>query len=270
LIQTFDAGQEPSMSLAIPSVRQRAVLRAMAWALIGVIYAPLFVILHGLLEPRFDGAAYTAAAAVAGGVGAAFYGARHVALAASLIGAVSALFMLVLFDGDAVLWHLAVLAGMIGLLTGLAVDFPSRCTTNVLAKVLAGGLTGALCGAFVTGASSLAGLTLSMAAVVAFLVSVNGVIYVASVRYVSRATAAIPGRFCGLTEGAIIAIIAVIVAGSVWGFAGTLMEGRTDLLAEVMNDAAVRMPALVAAGCVAGGITGALLELFDFDWIDDL
>jgi hypothetical protein len=30
------------------------------------------------------------------------------------------------------------------------------------------------------------------------------------------------------------------------------------------------MPALVAAGCVAGGITGALLELFDFDWIDDL
>jgi len=258
------------MPLVMTSTRQRAVLRAVAWALIGVIYAPLFVILHALLAPELHGGAYPAAAAVAGGVGAAFYGARQVALAASLIGAGSALLMVVLFDGQAVLWHLALVAGGIGLLTGLAVDFPSRCVTHVPGKVLAGGLTGGLCGALLMGASTLVGLALSMAAVIAFLVSVNGVIYVASVRHVTRVTASIPVRFCGLTEGVIIAVIAIIVAASVWGFAGTLSDRHGDLVAAVMNDSAAQMPVLVAAGLGAGGITGALLELFDFDWIDDL
>jgi len=258
------------MSPAMISTRRRAVLRAMAWALIGVIYAPLFAILHGLLVLELNDGAYAVAAAVAGGVGAAFYGARQVALAASLIGAAAALFLLVLFDGHAALWQLALLAGTVGLLAGLVVDFPSRCTSNVLAKVVAGALTGGLCGALVTGASTLTSLTLSMAAVVAFLVSVNGVIYVASVRHVSRVTATIPSRYCGLTEGLIIAVIAVIVAGSVWGFAGSLMEQRDDLLSVVMSQSATQMPVLVVAGLMAGGITGALLELFAFDWIDDL
>jgi hypothetical protein len=252
------------------SPSQRATVRAIAWALIGVIYVPLFVILHALLAPQLAGAAYAVAAAVAGGVGAAFYGARHVALAASLIGAFSAVLLIVVLDGAATLWLLSAVAAGVGLVTGLLVDFPSRCTSNVLGKVLAGALTGALCGALLSGVSMLANLDLSMVAVVAFLVSVNGVVYVASVRPITRITASIPNRFCGITEGVIIAVIAVIVAASVWGFAGTLMEHRDDLLAMVVTESAMVMPALVAAGFIAGGITGALLELFDFDWIDDL
>lgn len=258
------------MRLTMSSPYQRAAVRAMVWSLIGVIYVPLFVVLHALLVARLGGAAYVAAAAVAGAVGAAFYGARQLALVASLIGALSALAVLVIFDGVVPLVHLAVLASGLGLVTGLVLKFPYRCTTNVLAKVLAGALTGAFCGALLTGAATLLDVTLSMAAVVAFLVSVNGVIYVASVRQVARVTASIPPRFCGLTEGVIIAIIATIVAASVWGFAGTLMEQQDGLLAAVMRDSAVRMPALIAAGFIAGGITGALLELCDLEWIDDL
>ena len=55
-----------------------------------MIYAPLFVVLQQLLSPALSGYATVLAAAVAGAIGATFYGARQLALAATLIGVLCA------------------------------------------------------------------------------------------------------------------------------------------------------------------------------------
>ena len=60
-----------------------------------MIYAPLFVVLKQLLSPALSGYATVLAAAVADAIGAAFYGARQLALAASLIGVSCATLLLI-------------------------------------------------------------------------------------------------------------------------------------------------------------------------------
>lgn len=258
------------MRLAL-SNPQPALLRATAWALIGAIYAPLFLTLDALLSQPLGEHSVAAAAMVAGAVGAAFYGARHAALAASVVGVVAASFVLLALDGDRAFWIAALLAAGLGVLTGLAVDFPSRCTDNVLAKVSTGAVTGALCGGLLGLIAEGFQVALTVPMVVAFLVSVNGILYISGVRPMARLTRQIPARFCAITEGVMIAVIGVVVAGNVWIFAGILMgDGQSDRLVAAVADSADLMPIAVAAGVLAGGVTGALLELFEFPWIDDL
>jgi hypothetical protein len=240
------------------------------WAIIGAIYAPLFVVLQALLTPSLGAFAFAAAAAAAGAVGAAYYSARQAALVASLVGVVATLFVLMAFYHHVVLWHVALLCGVLGMLAGLAIEFPCRCTANVLGKSLLGGFSGAISGGILT-AIALLGTGLSPVVAVAFLVSVNGVIYVASVRRVVGATGMLPRRWCPVAEGLVIGVIAIIVGGSVWAFANSLTGyDRAGLFLQVIDHTSPRLPLAVGAGIVAGAVTGMLLELFDFDWVDDL
>jgi hypothetical protein len=240
------------------------------WALIGAIYAPLFVVLHALLTPYLGAFAFAAAAAGSGAVGAAYYSARQAALVASLVGVVATLFVLMAFYHHAAFWHAAALCGVLGVLIGLTIEFPSRCTANVPGKSLLGGISGALSGG-VLSALALVGAGLSPVVAVAFLVSVNGVIYVASVRRVVGATGMLPRRWCPVAEGLVIGVIAIIVGGSVWAFANSLTGyDRAGLFLEVIDRVSAALPLAAGAGIVAGAVTGMLLELFDFDWIDDL
>lgn len=258
------------MRLALLPVSRQVVIRALLWALIGAIYAPLFTVLAVLFAPALGSFAMAGAAAVSGAVGAAYYSARQAALAASLVGVISALFVLLAFHEEAAFWHAALLAAGLGLVTGLLVDFPSRCTSNVLAKALAGGAVGALSGALLS-LVALVGGQVSPVVAVAFLVSVNGVVYVASLRRIAAVTAVIPCRWCPLTEGLLIALVAVIVAGSLWAFA-TALGGYVhhELFPAVIEATSGSLPLVIAGGFAAGGITGALLQLFGFEWIDDL
>ncbi len=258
------------MSLALLPVNRQLLIRALLWALIGAIYAPLFIVLHALLTPVLGAFALAGAAAGAGAIGAAYYSARQVALAASLIGALATLFVLILFYDQAVFWQAALLCGVLGLSTGLLVEFPSRCTANVPAKALVGALSGATSGAVLSALAWL-GFGLSPVVAVAFLVSVNGVIYVASVRWVVNAAGGLPRRWCPVAEGVVIGLVAIIVGGSVWAFANTLSGyDRPGLFLQVVEQTSSGLPFAVAAGLAAGSVTGALLELFDFTWVDDL
>ncbi|MBK5931700.1 hypothetical protein [Halochromatium salexigens] len=258
------------MSLALLPVTRQLLIRALLWALIGAIYAPLFVILEALFAPMLGVFALAAAAACAGAIGAAYYSARQAALAASLIGVLATLFVLIVFSDHAAFWHAALLCGVLGLSTGLLIDFPSRCTANVPAKALVGAVTGAASGAALSALASF-GLGLSSVVAVAFLVSVNGVIYVASVRWVVSATGGLPRRWCPFAEGAIIGLVAVIVGGSIWAFASALSGyDRPGLFLQVVESTSSGLPFAVAAGLAAGSVTGILLELFDFAWVDDL
>ncbi len=258
------------MSLLLLPVTRQLLVRSVLWALIGAIYAPLFVVLHALLSPHLGAYAFAAAAAGAGAVGAAYYSARQAALVASLVGVASSLFVLMAFYHHAAFWHAAALCGVVGILTGLTIEFPSRCTANVLGKALLGGVSGVASGAVLT-ALTLLGAGFSPVVAVAFLVSVNGVIYVASVRRVVGATGMLPRRWCPVAEGLVIGVIAIIVGGSVWAFANSLSGyERAGLFLQVIDHSADGLPLAVAAGIAAGAVTGMLLELFDFAWIDDL
>lgn len=258
------------MSLALLPVTRQLFVRMLLWALIGAIYAPLFIVLQALLEPYLGTFAFVAAATGAGAIGASYYSARQAALAASLIGVVTTLFVLILFYESAAFWHAALLCGVLGLATGLLIEFPSRCTANVPAKALVGALSGTVSGAMLTLVAVL-GVGLSPVVAVAFLVSVNGVIYVASVRKVATTTGGLPRRWCPIAEGLVIGIVAIIVGGSFWAFASTVSGyHRPGFFLQVIESTSSALPLAVASGMVAGSVTGALLELFDFAWIDDL
>lgn len=258
------------MSLALLPVTRQLFVRSILWALVGAIYAPLFVVLQALLAPHLGGLAFAAAATGAGAVGAAYYSARQAALVASLIGVVATLFVLIAFHDQASFWHAAVTCGALGVMIGLRVEFPSRCTANVVGKSLLGGLSGALSGGLLS-LMALSGVGLSPVVAVAFLVSVNGVVYVASVRRVVGATGMLSRRWCPIAEGVLIGVIAVIVGASIWTFAMSLSAfDRAGPLLHVVEGAASGLPLAVGVGIAAGAITGMLLELFDFEWVDDL
>jgi hypothetical protein len=76
--------------------------------------------------------------------------------------------------------HAALVAAAIAALIGLHPAFPARCDRQVPSRVMVGVATGALCGAVLAVAEPLHPEPFSTFAVVAFLVSVNGVLYVAT------------------------------------------------------------------------------------------
>jgi hypothetical protein len=244
------------------------VVRAAVWSLIGMIYAPLFVLLRQLLTPALSGYATVLAAAVAGAIGAAFYGARQLALAASLIGVLGGTLLLVIVGQQPQAWLVVTLVATLGLLAGFAVDFPHRCTVNIGRKFLVGAGVGAFAGGLLLGVDLFAGFSLPMTAAVAFLVSVTGVLYVTVLDFWRDRSDAGRPRFCSLTESAAIAVIASFVASSLVAFAGIFAEGPPSALTEALMLSAHQLPLAFLGGMTAGAVTGGLLELFEFAWVD--
>jgi hypothetical protein len=244
------------------------IARAAVWSLIGMIYAPLYIVLRELLTPMLAGFATVLAAAAAGGIGAAFYGARQLALTASVIGICSALLMLMTVGPQVAPWLIGGVAIVLSLVAGAAVDFPHRCTARVGLKFLTGASMGAFAGALLLASDRLVAIALPTAATVALLVSVTGVLYVAGMNL--RGLQRQPGRsrFCSLTEGVVIAVIAVVVANSMAAFAGLFADEGAGPLTEALILSARYLPFAVVGGMIAGAITGGLLELFEFEWVD--
>jgi hypothetical protein len=258
------------MSTARATTVSPVLMRAMVWSLIGLIYAPLFVVMQQLLSPALPHAAPVLSAATAGAIGATFYGARQLALAASLIGVGCGTAVLLIAGPAPAWWLLVAVAAGTGLATGVMVRFPHRCTLNIGRKFLIGGSVGALAGAVLLALNLLLSAALPVAASVAFLVSVNGVLYVAALDAWRSLRRDARPRFCDLTEGAVIAVIALFIAASMTAFAGIFADdGQAGGLTRAMLVAIDRVPFAVLGGVTAGAITGGLLELFEFNWVDD-
>lgn len=274
-----------SSALTIPRWRTRAgspyapsrpraiLLRGIVWGLIGLIYSPLFVGLAALFDRIGAGVGtYVAAAALAGAAGAALYGARELALVGSGIGVVLGVLMLAtLADTLTFVQALAVAAGVAGLV-GLLVAFPGRCTRKVPGKVMAGLSTGALCGAALAVVEPLHPAHFAAFALLGFLVSVNGVLYVASVRWwVTQAhRMGFEARPCGAIEALVIAALAGIAAGSVWVMAAPLLVETSPLVRELSAAVYRDLPLALLGGIFGGAVAGSLLEGFRFSWVHDL
>ncbi|WP_373508051.1 hypothetical protein [Thiocapsa sp.] len=250
-----------------------ALLRGIVWSLIGMIYAPLFTGLSELFQGLgFGHGTFIAAAALAGAVGAALYGAREVALIATGIGVLVGVFVLMLFAEQIAVFHVVLTAAAAAGLVGLTVSFPARCSRHVPGKAMAGLATGALCGGFLALVEPFHPHQFSSFAVLAFLVSVNGVLYVVSVRWwlsLSRRLHC-ESRPCYVIESLVMATLAGVAAGSVWMMIGPLIEIESGLWQSASAAMHDRIPMAILGGMFGGGVAGMLLEFFRFSWVHDL
>ncbi len=255
------------MAQALPRQPSPVVVRAAVWSLIGMIYAPLYLMLSEMLTPSLGTWSGVLAATLAGGIGAAFYGARQLALTGSVIGSVCGLAAVGLLDLNLAHWGMTLAAVGVSIVVGFLVRFPDRCTAELGVKVLAGLVGGAVAGLLLLLLTAVIGVRLPHAAGVSFLVAVTGILYVAllvqrPVRRVCR------GRFCDLAEGLVIAVIAVITANGLAALAGIVAPGTPGMLTPMLVRVVDVMPQTVMSAMFAGAVAGGLLELFEFEWVD--
>lgn len=258
--------------LTPPNLRL-AMVRGVIWGLIGMIYAPLFTGLAELFAGLgFGHGTYVAAAAVAGGVGAALYGAREISLIATGVGVLVGVSLLMLLAEQVAAWHIILAAAAVAGLIGLTVSFPARCSRHVPGKTMAGLGTGALGGSILAIAEPFHADPFSSFAVLAFLVSVNGILYVSTLRWwlVWSHRLHCESRPCHVIEALVMAVLAGVAAGSVWLVIGPLLStdgGLWQMASHGLHEAL--LPA-VFGGLLGGVLAGVLMEFFRFSWVHDL
>jgi hypothetical protein len=262
-----------SAPVAAPSRPMLVFLRGIVWGLIGLIYAPLFIGLAAILERLGAGAsAYAVAAALAGAAGAVLYGSHELALLATTIGAVVGVLLLI---GAADLLSfaqcVAVAAGLAALV-GLVVPFPGQCTRQVPAKAMAGLSSGAVCGLVLVLAQTVSTAPIPLYAILAFLVAVNGALYVGTVRRWIGLAARLRGPTtpCRLIESLVLATLAGLAAGSVWLMAGPLLGESSGLVGAVGTAIYAGLPQAATGGILGGVVAGALLEAYGLAWVHDV
>ncbi len=257
------------MSTTLATSRASLVfVRGLIWAIIGLIYAPLFTALFVLLEAMGLGHwAFAPAAAIAGAVGAAFYSAREVALVGAVIGLITTTILFMMTPGTVALWQVSLSAAVAGALLGRVTRFPERCALQAPGKAVAGLVSGLICGALLAVVELIHPLNFNITAIVAFLVSVNGTSYTATVGWWLRQAKVKGGKPCQVIEALVIGMVATVAAGSLWVFGGPLIGAVDGGNYALVHSMMMFMPGAMFGGLVAGAVTGALLEAFDFDWM---
>lgn len=261
----------PAIKSAALSDHRHVLLRAMIWAMVGVIYVPLFLALDDLFKLTGLGVwSLVPAAALAGGAGAMLYGARQVAIAASLIGVSTGSLLLLIPEPGVALWEAALVGLLAGMAGGFYVHFPTVCTSHVVAKAVAGMMSGALCGvALAFSVPLLPEIGLDVV-IVAFVVSVNGMIYITTLGFWVNTLARIDAVANQWKQALVIGVVAMLTAASVWVVAKSIGGAVDSPMASVLMGLPDRLPATLLVGAMAGAITGALLELFRFRWVLDV
>ena len=256
-----------SSTLAV-SRSSLVMFRGLVWAIIGLIYAPLFTALLILFEAMGYGHwSFGPAGAIAGAVGAAFYSAWRLALVGTLIGLVAATLLFIILPGTVAFWQVALAAALVAALMDRMTRFPDRCVLQAPRKGMAGLLSGFCCGGLLGAIESLHSFTFNVIAVVAFMVSVNGTVYSAALSWWLRQARVKGGWSCQVIESLVIGMVATVAAGSLWVFGGPLIGAIDGSHYAFLNTLQALMPGAIFGGAVAGAVTGALLEAFDFDWV---
>jgi hypothetical protein len=264
--------QEPTDPVEISRWRL-ALIRGIIWSLYGMIYAPLFAGLAELLKGfGFDSTTYIIAATVTGTTTAVLYGARELSLISSGIGAGVGVVLLILLGEQSAFVPTVVIAGVIATAAGLTIHFPTRCSTHVGAKAMSGLVAGALGGGLLMLLEFWQTTPVSLFIALAVLVSLNGLLYVLSLRgWVALLQRLFRTSYpCYLIETTIMALLAMVAAGSVWMVSGPLMNSDGSLWQTASLAMHAQLPQAILGGLVGGGAAGMALELFRLSWVSDL
>lgn len=269
--RTHDSSRPTSKGA--PQRAQRLVfLRAIIWGLVGLIYAPLFIGFVALFEHLGAGlVTYVGAAALAGGAGAALYSGREVALLGAGVGVGVGILTLIVLPHLVSFEQAGLIAGVTTVLIVLHPVFQSRCIPRLPTRVVAGVITGALCGAALGVAEPLHPQPFSAFALLAFLVSVNGVLFVASLGPLLSLTRRMHLAFlpCNWVEALVAGPLAAIAAGSVWVMAGPFLGEQGELLHTISDAVYLQLPTALLGGIFGGALAGGLLGLFGFPWVHE-
>jgi hypothetical protein len=260
-----------SVPFSVPARSRMIFLRSLVWSIVGLVYAPLFAGLLVAFETLGLGrAAFVPAAGIAGAVGASFYGARQVALSGTVIGLVVATVTFFTLPGRIHPWEVMIPAWSVGLILGWLVRFPDRCSLHVPAKALSGLVTGAACGAMLVLVEPLHPQNFHILGAVAFLVSVNGVLYVATVRWWVKLAALNRRQPCNLIEAMVVAGLSAVAAASLWAVSGPFVGVVDEAFRGSLDVLHALLPISLFGGLVGGAVSGALLEAFGFKWVHDV
>jgi hypothetical protein len=114
-----------------------------------------------------------------------------------------------------------------GALLGRLTRFPDQCALQAPGKAVAGLMSGLVCGALLGLVEIFHPVNFNVTAIVAFLVSVNGTSYSATVGWWLRQAKVKGGKPCQVIEAMVIGMVATVAAGSLWVFGGPLI-GAVD------------------------------------------
>lgn len=246
----------------------KIILQGIAWGLVGLVYAPLFVaLLEVFSQMGLGGWAYVPAAAFAGAAGAALYGAMPIAIIGTVTGIVSSTTYMIWVGGQIGLLRAAGVGALFGTLVGILVRFPAQFSQGVPAKSIVGLLTGLAAGLLVAVGFALFGDAMGLRLAVAILVAVNGMLYVAAVRPLVRAIRR------GLPPIAVDAVVSGVLAGTagvaIWLVGGPVLRVVNPAYYEVIEHILEQIPFAAVGGIIGGAIAGAALEALGIKALHD-
>lgn len=249
-----------------------ALLRSVIWALIGAIYAPLFISLLILLTGfGLDSLSYPVAAALAGGASAVLYGAHELALLSTGMGVAIGLGVLVVLP-KASLTEVLMAAAILATAVGLSFAFPHRCTCHVPAKLLAGMGWSGITGAALSYGVARGVMPESTLWLVILLVGINGPLYVLTIRgwILLSLRLGLESWPRDLIESLVMAILASIAAGSIWLLFVPILGTETEFWRSISLTIHQEIFWAILGGLISGVATGLLLEALRLPWVHEL
>jgi hypothetical protein len=236
-------------------------LRAVMWAVMGTLYAVLFL---GLLEALAFVASspwgLLIAAVAAGTITASFYGALPLAMVGTMAGVVSTMGYLLAFPGPVDPLRIVAVSGTVGGICGAVIAFPLDLTRGTAAKTLAGLASGLAAGLLVLPLAWILQDELPIGIVTGLLVAVTGILYVIALGWLlTRLRHQIPR---GIVEMALPAGFAMMVGLSMWTIGGSVTGAVDPELRQVARMILEQVPEAGLGGALGGALSGALLEVF--------
>jgi len=238
------------------------LIYAIIWGLVGAIFGGLYIGFVNMLAPlQMGDLAVVPAAALAGAVGAAFYGSFQIAIIGTLAGAVSGISYQVVAD-NLHAGEMALVSLVAGVVAGYLYGYRHEAVSGALMKSLTGLLAGTLAGG-VAWLLTQAGLSLNGFLSAALLVPVTGTFYIYGVyRLVSRMDCRIPLPLVG---SLVAGVLSVLVAGSIWTVHEAVTQGYL-LPAAAPTDVLGVMGAILG-GTLGGLLTGGLYAGLGLSWL---
>ena len=252
------------MSAVVPGRFEEVVVRSIIWGLIGGIYGGLFIGFKELISSLgYAGIAVIAAAALAGAVGAAFYGSIRVAVLGTLAGLFSGVtYLLAIAEAD--IQHLATLAAFCGIVVGFIYGTLRPAVSGALMKSLTGLVSGGMAGALIWSVTSL-GMNVNDFLVAGILAPLTGTFYIFWMfKVVDNLQCKLPLPLVG----AIVAgLLAVIVAGSVWKIQGALLNAVDAVTVQSQNGSFGEILACITSAIAGGAIAGGNFAMIGLRWL---
>jgi hypothetical protein len=240
------------------------VVRSIIWGLIGGIYGGLFIGFKELMISLGHAEiAVIPAAALAGAVGAAFYGSIRVAMLGTLAGLFSGVTYLLAIS-EANIQHLAILAGFCGVAVGFIYGTLRPAVSGALMKSLTGLVSGGMAGALIWFIGTF-GIAISDVIVAGILAPLTGTFYIFWMfKLVDKMQCKLPLPLVG----AIVAgLLSVVVAGSVWVIQGALLEAVDAVTVQSQNGSFGEILACITCAIAGGAIVGGNFAMIGLRWL---